>query len=149
MSQDANYWNTTPLSELSQQEWEMLCDGCGKFCLHKLQDEDTEEVFYTRVACHLLDVKSGRCTDYRERFNRVSDCMDVGKMTPDQMKWLPASCAYRLRSENKELPLWHPLISGHVSSAKKDPRGIRGKVVSESEVDLDALEDYIVRWIDA
>jgi uncharacterized cysteine cluster protein YcgN (CxxCxxCC family) len=71
------------------------------------------------------------------------------KMTPDQMKWLPASCAYRLRSENKELPLWHPLISGHVSSAKKDPRGIRGKVVSESEVDLDALEDYIVRWIDA
>jgi len=67
MSQDANYWNTTPLSELSQQEWEMLCDGCGKCCLHKLQDEDTEEVFYTRVACHLLDVKSGRCTDYRER----------------------------------------------------------------------------------
>ena len=86
MSQDANYWNTTPLSELSQQEWEMLCDGCGKCCLHKLQDEDTEEVFYTRVACHLLDVKSGRCADYRDRFNRVSDCMDVAKMTPDQMK---------------------------------------------------------------
>lgn len=149
MSRSAEYWNTTPLPDLSHQEWEMLCDGCGKCCLHKLQDEDTEEVFYTRVACELLDLKRGSCRDYRNRFQRVPDCMDVSTMTTEQMKWLPSSCAYRLRSEGKELPLWHPLISGHVASVQKDPRGIRGKVISEVKVNPEDLEDYIIRWIDA
>ena len=77
MSRSAEYWNTTPLSDLSRDEWEMLCDGCGKCCLHKLQDEDTDEVFYTRVACELLDLKGGSCQDYKNRFARVPDCMDV------------------------------------------------------------------------
>ena len=149
MPRSTEYWNTTPLSELSPEEWELLCDGCGKCCLHKLQDEDTNEVFYTRVACQLLDLKSGSCRDYTQRFNRVPDCMDVAKMTRKQMEWLPSSCAYRLRSEGKELPLWHPLISGHVSSVKKDTRGIRGKVISESRVHPNDLQDYIIRWIDA
>lgn len=149
MTPNAEYWNTTPLAELSREEWEALCDGCGKCCLHKLQDEDTNEVFYTRVACQLLDLKSGACTDYGQRFNRVPDCMDVAKMTSKQMKWLPSSCAYRLRSEGKDLPLWHPLISGHISSVMTDPNGIRGKVISESKVDTEDLEDYIIRWIDA
>jgi len=149
VQRSAEYWNTTPLSDLSHEEWEMLCDGCGKCCLHKLQDEDTEEVFYTRVACELLDLKRGSCQDYQRRFDRVPDCMDVSTMTTSQMKWLPASCAYRLRSEDKALPLWHPLITGHVSSVQKDPRGIRGKVISETKVNPEDLEDYIIRWIDA
>ena len=103
---------------------------------------------FTRVACELLDLKGGSCQDYKNRFARVPDCMDVSTMTSDQMKWLPASCAYRLRAEDKSLPLWHPLMSGHVSSVKKDPRGIRGKVISETKVKPEDLEDYIIRWID-
>lgn len=145
----ADYWNNTPLHELSHEQWEMLCDGCGKCCLHKLQDEDTNEVFYTRVACKLLDTKSGGCQDYDQRFSRVPDCMDVAKMLPSEMAWLPNSCAYRLRADNKPLPQWHPLISGRQSSVHKETKSIRGRVVSEVDVDEADLENYIIRWIDA
>ena len=145
----ADYWNNTPLHELSREQWEMLCDGCGKCCLHKLQDEDTNEVFYTRVACKLLDTKSGGCQDYDQRFSRVPDCMDVAKMLPSEMAWLPTTCAYRLRADNKPLPQWHPLISGKESSVHKETKSIRGRVVSEVDVDEADLENYIIRWIDA
>ena len=145
----ADYWNNTPLHELSHEQWEMLCDGCGKCCLHKLQDEDTNEVFYTRVACKLLDTKSGGCQDYDQRFSRVPDCMDVAKMLPSEMAWLPNSCAYRLRADNKPLPQWHPLISGKQSSVHKETKSIRGRVVSEVDVDEADFENYIIRWIDA
>ena len=149
MNRTATYWNTTPLEQLSAEEWESLCDGCGKCCLHKLQDDETDEVFYTRVACRLLDIKSGGCSDYVHRFSRVPDCMDVRKMTVPEMKWLPSSCAYRLRSESKPLPEWHHLVSGQASTVFKDPNRIRGRVVSETEVPGDKLENYIIRWIDA
>lgn len=149
MARSPNYWNTTPLTELSPEEWELLCDGCGKCCLHKLQDEETEEVFYTRVACRLLDIKSGGCSNYEHRFARVPDCMNVSKMTAAEMKWLPSSCAYRLRSESQPLPDWHPLMSGHVSTVFKNSRGLRGRVISETDVAEDDLQDYIIRWIEA
>ena len=148
-NKSADYWNNTPLHELSHEQWEMLCDGCGKCCLHKLQDEDTNAVFYTRVACKLLDTKSGGCQDYDQRFSRVPDCMDVAKMLPSEMAWLPNSCAYRLRADNKPLPQWHPLISGKQSSVHKETKSIRGRVVSEVDVDEADLENYIIRWIDA
>ena len=149
MNRTAAYWNTTPLEKLNAEEWESLCDGCGKCCLHKLRDDETDEVFYTRVACRLLDMKSGGCSDYVHRFSKVPDCMDVSKMNAAEMKWLPSSCAYRLRAESKPLPEWHPLVSGHVSTVLKDPKRMRGQVVSETEVPGDNLEDYIIRWIDA
>ena len=149
MNRTAAYWNTIPLEQLSTEEWESLCDGCGKCCLHKLQDDETDEIFYTSVACRLLDMKSGGCSDYTRRFSRVPDCMDVSKMAATEMKWLPSSCAYRLRAESKPLPEWHPLLSGHVSTVFKDPNRIRGRVVSETEVLKENLEDYIIRWIDA
>ena len=149
MNRTAAYWNTTPLEQLNAKEWESLCDGCGKCCLHKLRDDETDEVFYTRVACRLLDMKSGGCSDYVHRFSKVPDCMDVSKMTAAEMKWLPSSCAYRLRSESKPLPEWHHLVRGQASTVFKDPNGIRGRVVSETEVSVDKLEDYIIRWIDA
>ncbi|MEC8633639.1 MAG: YcgN family cysteine cluster protein [Pseudomonadota bacterium] len=149
MNLTAAYWNTTPLEQLNAEEWESLCDGCGKCCLHKLRDDETDEVFYTRVACRLLDMKSCGCSDYVHRFSKVPDCMDVSKMTASEMKWLPSSCAYRLRSESKPLPEWHPLVSGHAATVLKDPNRIRGRVVSETEVPGDKLEDYIIRWIDA
>lgn len=153
MNRDADFWNQTPLEALSAPDWERLCDGCGKCCLHKLQNEDTGDVFYTRVACRLLDTTSGGCGDYTERFNRVADCMDVAKMTHDEMSWLPSTCAYRLRSEGRPLPHWHPLLTGDAASIQQDPSRIRGRIVSEldlAKTDLDDhLEDYIVRWIEA
>ena len=149
MNRSAAYWNTIPLEQLNTEEWESLCDGCGKCCLHKLQDDETDKVFYTRVACRLLDMKSGGCSDYIRRFSRVPDCMDVSKMTAAEMKWLPSTCAYRLRAESKPLPEWHPLISGHVSTVFTEPNRISGRVVSETEVPKENLKDYIIRWIDA
>ena len=148
-SPTAEFWNTTPLSELSNEEWELLCDGCGKCCLHKLQDEDTDEVFYTRVACRLLDTRSGGCSDYHNRFSRVPDCMNIRALTADQFAWLPDTCAYRLRHNNQPLPDWHPLISGNQHSVYKDNNAIRGRVISGDEVAEVDLEDHVITWINA
>lgn len=145
----AEFWNSTPLSELSDEQWESLCDGCGKCCLHKLQDEDTDEVFYTRVACRLLDTRSGGCSDYQNRFSRVPDCMNIRALTADQFAWLPDTCAYRLRHDNQPLPDWHPLISGNQHSVHKDNNAIRGRVISEDEVAEVDLEDHVITWINA
>jgi uncharacterized cysteine cluster protein YcgN (CxxCxxCC family) len=148
-SPTAEFWNSTPLSELSDEQWESLCDGCGKCCLHKLQDEDTDEVFYTRVACRLLDTRSGGCSDYQNRFSRVPDCMNIRALTADQFAWLPDTCAYRLRHDNQPLPYWHPLISGNQHSVHKDSKAIRGRVISEDEVAEVDLEDHVITWINA
>ena len=147
MNRTATYWNTTPIEQLDSKEWELLCDGCGKCCLRKLQNEETDEIFYTRVACRVLDIKSGRCSDCGNRLSRVPDCMDVSKITEAEMKWLPSSCAYRLRAESKPLPEWHPLISGHISTASKDPHHIHDRVLLEHDVPEENLEDYIIRQI--
>ena len=143
------FWNTTPLSNLNDDQWESLCDGCGKCCLHKLQDEDTDEVFYTRVACRLLDTRSGGCNDYANRFSRVPDCMNIRALTADQFAWLPATCAYRLRHNDQPLPDWHPLMSDNQHSVHKQSGAIRGRVISEDEVDEVDLEDHVITWISA
>ncbi|MEE4202164.1 MAG: YcgN family cysteine cluster protein [Halieaceae bacterium] len=142
------FWRDKPMSQLSDAEWEALCDGCGKCCLHKLQDEDSGEVYYTRVACQLLDRKSGRCTDYANRKTRVNDCIDLREMKPEEFAWMPATCAYRLVFEGKDLPDWHWLKSGRPGLVHKATSSVRGRTVSESEVDLDHLEDEIIHWID-
>lgn len=143
------FWNTTPLSDLNDEQWESLCDGCGKCCLHKLQDEDTHEVFYTRVACRLLNPRTGGCNDYVNRFSRVPDCMNIRALTPEQFDWLPDSCAYRLRHNNQPLPAWHPLISGNRHSVHKEPNAIRGRVISEDLIDEADLENHVIVWISA
>lgn len=132
---------------MTQEEWESLCDGCGKCCLHKLEDEDTGEVFYTDVACKLLDVKTCRCKDYENRLVRVPDCLNVNEEAATQYTWLPSTCAYRLLAEGKPLKEWHPLISG-VSSVELSPDvSVRGRVVSEVFVHPDDLEQRIVHWV--
>lgn len=127
-----NFWEK-PLGELSRAEWEALCDGCGKCCLHKLEDEETGEVHATSVACKLLDTHSGRCTNYRGRLAFVPDCIRLNAGNIERMTWLPRTCAYRLRAEGKPLFDWHPLISGDPESVHRAGISVRGWTISEGE----------------
>jgi uncharacterized protein len=120
-----------PLESLSRTEWEALCDGCGKCCLHKLEDEDTGEVHFTNVACRLLDTTTARCKDYRHRRALVPDCLRLTPRVAATAAWLPASCAYRLRADGKPLPDWHYLISGDRDAVHRAGASVAGKVVSE------------------
>jgi len=142
----ADFWKEKTLAQMSTQEWESLCDGCGKCCLNKIIDDDTEALHFTNVACHLLHTKSCKCRKYEQRFKLVKDCVKVSLDDIEQFHWLPASCAYRLLVEEKPLPAWHPLITGSQSAMHKAGCSIRGKIISEAAIDLDNLEDYIVTW---
>ena len=138
------FWRTKTLGEMNRAEWESLCDGCGRCCLHKLRDEDTEELAWTNVACRLLDLETCRCGDYTNRKARVPDCV---KLTPKRVAgidWLPPSCAYRLLGEGQDLPWWHPLVSGDPATVVKAGISVRGKAIRER--DAGALEDHVVPW---
>jgi len=141
-----SFWKTKKLSEMSTEEWESLCDGCGKCCLHKLEDEDTGEIAYTNVACKLIDLKTCRCTRYTERSQLVPECLNLKRFDFTQYHWLPATCAYRLVNDQQELPSWHPLISGRSTSVKKAGISIHRYAIKESP-SLD-LEDHIIEWLD-
>ena len=132
------------MNGLSATEWESLCDGCGKCCLNKLEDEDTGEVFYTDVACRLLDLQTCRCTDYADRAAKVPDCVALSSRNLSTIRWLPSTCAYRLVHEGKRLPEWHHLICGDREVIHRVGWSVRGRVVSER--DGPDLEDHIVRW---
>ena len=141
------FWLNKTLEQLSDAEWESLCDGCAKCCLHKLQDEDTEAVYYTRVACQLLDIENGRCTDYAIRTRRVSDCVDLKGLDPARFGWRPESCAYRRVHEGKPLPSWHHLISGDPTLAQRELDSVRQLAIPESAANLDDLEAEIIHWV--
>lgn len=146
--QRASFWVYKSLAEMSEQEWESLCDGCGRCCLQKLEDEDTGDVFYTDLACRLYDLKKGGCKDYSHRLQRVSNCIKLGIEDIPQFHWLPSSCAYRLLSEGKTLPAWHPLCSGDSGSVKQAGFSIRGRAVSENTVTEDLWEERIIQWVE-
>jgi len=141
-----SFWKTKKLTEMTIEEWESLCDGCGKCCLHKLEDEDTGEIAYTNVACKLIDLKTCRCTRYNERTQLVPECLNLKRFDFTQYHWLPATCAYRLLNDQQELPNWHPLISGRSTSVKKAGISINRYAIKES-AKLD-LEDHIIEWLD-
>ena len=110
------FWER-PLASLNRAEWEALCDGCGKCCLHKVEDEDTGAIYQTNVACKLLDLNTARCADYANRRAQVPDCVRLTARIVDDVPWLPATCAYRLRAEGKPLPDWHYLVCGDRDAA--------------------------------
>lgn len=138
----ARFWEDVPLEALDRAQWEALCDGCGKCCVHKLEDEETGELFPTNVACKLLDRHSGRCSNYRHRRAFVPECVRLTPKLAATLEWLPETCAYRLRAEGKPLPDWHPLNTGDPESVHKAGMSVRGWTVSE--VDAGELEDHIL-----
>jgi hypothetical protein len=140
------FWQAKTLAELSPSEWEQLCDGCGKCCLHKLEDVDTGEISYTNVACRLLDLGTCRCTNYKQRRKLVHDCLVLSPKQIRKLKWLPPTCAYRLIDEGKELYWWHPLVSGDPETVHQAGMSAQGKIIAES--DAGDLEKHIVEWKD-
>ena len=142
----SEFWETKTLFEMSHAEWESLCDGCGRCCLNKLEDEDSGEVYFTNVACRLLDQESCRCKDYAHRTDKVSECLVVQPAEAQAYRDMPPTCAYRLLAEHKPLPDWHPLISGTPESVHDANISVRGKVVSEEFIHPEQLEEHIIFW---
>ncbi len=140
----ATFWEL-PLSDLTPTEWEALCDGCGKCCLNKLEDEDSGEVAFTRVACRLLDNDTCRCAQYDIRLHFVPECIVLTPQNMDDIAYfMPETCAYRLRHEGRPLPQWHPLITGDPESTHKAGQSVRGWTVPEFEVAEEDWEDYLI-----
>ena len=141
MNERKPFWEK-PLSALDRGEWEALCDGCGRCCMHKLEDEETGVLYATNVACKLLDRRNGQCTDYKHRKQRVADCVVLKPDRLGSMDWLPETCAYKLRAAGKPLPDWHYLISGSRETVHEAGESTRGWTVSE--VDAGDLEWHVV-----
>lgn len=137
------FWKRKALADMSRDEWESLCDGCGKCCLHKIEDIDTSILYYTSVVCRLFDDQRCRCTRYAERTMLVPDCLTLTPENLDAIDFLPDTCAYRLLNEGLDLPDWHPLVSGDPTSVHRAGVSVRGKVISEEYVHPDDLVNYI------
>ena len=137
----APFWETTSLADMTEAQWESLCDGCALCCVHKLEDDDSGDVYFSNLACRLLDTDTCRCSDYPRRAGLVPDCLQLREQQPQVFRWLPASCAYRRLYEGKSLPDWHPLITGDPGSVHAADVSVRGKVLSERETsDYTALQ---------
>ncbi|AAN30388.1 hypothetical protein BR10RB9215_C11165 [Brucella sp. 10RB9215] len=139
---DKPFWQTKNLNQLTRSEWESLCDGCGQCCLHKLQDEDTDEIYWTSVACTLLNPETCQCRDYPNRKKTVPDCVFLTPEIVDEVDWLPVTCAYRLVAEGSDLYWWHPLVSGSPETVHEAGISVRGKVTAFDH-DMQDDDDYL------
>jgi uncharacterized protein len=144
---DLPFWRRKRLDEMSEAEWESLCDGCGRCCLVKLEEEETENIYFTDVGCRLLDTGTCRCRDYTNRTAAVDDCVRLTPAVVAEIGWLPPTCAYRLVAEGKDLYCWHPLVSGDPETVHQARVSVRGRVKDlEDEVSSNDLHDHIVDW---
>jgi uncharacterized cysteine cluster protein YcgN (CxxCxxCC family) len=140
------FWKRKTLTEMSLEEWESLCDRCGKCCVLKIEDADTGEVHYTDVACRLLDCGNATCTDYPNRKTFVPDCITLSPQNLETLTWMPDSCAYRIIADGGDLPAWHPLVSGDPKAAKPAGATVAGRVFPEDSVDESDMIDHITTW---
>ena len=146
------FWQDVDLDDLDREQWESLCDGCGKCCLHKLHDEETGAYVYTAVACRLLDLEQCRCEDYPHRLERVDYCLDLYNLyhsgNTEAFRWLPTSCAYRLRAGGEPLPSWHHLVCGDRDAVHSSGHSVRDKVVSGEHVHPDDADAMVIHWVE-
>lgn len=141
MTDNPRFWEE-PLEKLDRAQWEALCDGCGKCCLHKVEDEDTGHIYPTNIACKLLDLETTQCRDYRHRRAYVPDCLRLSRDRIEEYVWLPETCAYVLRHAGKPLPIWHYLLSGSRDAMHDGGHSVRGRAISED--DAGPVEDHII-----
>ncbi|KZL06107.1 hypothetical protein PsAD26_04254 [Pseudovibrio sp. Ad26] len=142
------FWQTKTLDAMTHEEWESLCDGCGRCCLNKLEDWDTGAIYWTNVACTLLDGTTCRCKNYEQRFDTVPDCVQLSPETVRTLKWLPPTCAYRLIREGRDLYWWHPLVSKDPQSVHDAGISVQDKTISEDGMEPEEFENYLVDWPD-
>lgn len=142
------FWQAKSFAEMTTEEWESLCDGCGKCCLVKLEDDETGEIYYTDVACRFLNHANARCRDYPHRQHNVSTCLTLTPDTTHAYDWLPDTCAYRLLAHEQPLPAWHPLITGNHTSTVTSGHSVAGRVVSELEIPEALWQERLIYWVD-
>lgn len=140
------FWRTKSLEQMNSAEWESLCDGCGRCCLNKLQDEDTGAIEWTSIACRLLDGATARCSDYAHRHAKVPECVRLDPQAVRGLPWLPPTCGYRLVAEGSDLYWWHPLVSGDPATVHEAGISVRGRTIGEQFVRTEYWEDFIVDW---
>ncbi len=144
MGENQPFWKSKSLEDMSSAEWESLCDGCGRCCMVKLEDEDTAEIHLTRLACSMLDIGACRCTDYANRKKLMPDCLSIDAEAVRSLAWLPETCAYRVVGEGGELAWWHHLVSGSQQTVHEAGISVRGWALSEAKADPDNLHSYII-----
>ena len=145
---NSKFWEK-PLNELNAEEWELLCDGCGRCCLKKFEQPGSDEIIYTRLVCRFFQQDDHSCGCYENRTELVPECLDVKQMDIDAVNWMPDTCAYRLRFQNKALFDWHPLLAGSRDKMESEGISISGRVISEEYVHPDGFEEHVIRWVSA
>lgn len=138
------FWQRKSLAEMTRKEWEQLCDSCGRCCMLKLEDEDTGDVYLTRLSCKLLNIGTCACTDYKNRHKKVPDCLSLNPKMVSELSWLPDTCAYRLIGEGMELAWWHPLVSGSAETVHEAGISVRDWAIPETVARAEQLYKYIV-----
>lgn len=146
MAAKQDFWKSTALKDMTQTQWEALCDGCGKCCVLKLEDIDTGAIYYTDVSCQLLCTKTARCTNYTDRKKHVPDCVILSPDNLDALPWMPESCAYRRLHEGADLPDWHPLLTGNQDAMIAANHSVAGQVTNEKHIKEEDMVDHLFDW---